>query len=230
MLGIKTKLLRFFGTNFSKKITKDFRIRDLMNYFSVDEDGHEAKVKFADLGYGWIHYGLVRQQKPERILCIGSRYGYIPAVLAQACSDNCFGKVDFVDAGYDSNEPGGWTGVGYWRTDKGKNSFKEFGLGKYIFLYLMTTLEFSQKYPSRVYDYIYIDGNHSFRGVSLDFKLFWPRLRKGGKMAFHDICVKGVKPEGKYGVWLFWKKLEKKWGGIRIDYPNSGLGIVQKRQ
>jgi predicted O-methyltransferase YrrM len=228
MFGIKKKLRRMFLFNSWNSLVNKDRITDLMVAFGADEYGHECSTQNANLGYGWIHYGLIRQQKPKRILCIGSRHGYIPAILAQACKDNDFGSVDFVDAGFDSDNEGGWTGVGYWKTREGKNCFNNFGLDNYITLFIITTLEFSKRYPDRVYDYIYIDGDHSFKGVALDFKLFLPRLTKGGYMIFHDICVKEKKPEGNYGVWKLWEKLEKQFKGIKINYPGSGLGIIQK--
>jgi len=133
-----------------------------------------------------------------------------------------------VDAGFDSDEKGGWTGVGYWKTEKGKNCFNSFGLGNYISLFVTTTLRFSKIFPDKTYDYIYIDGDHSFQGVVLDFKLFMPMLNKGGYMVFHDICVKGKKLEGEYGVWKLWRTLEKELKVIKIDHLGSGLGIIQK--
>ncbi len=228
MFGIKSKLKSIIKNRFSSSLINDKKVIDLMNTFGADEYGHECDIKNADLGYGWIHYGLIRQQKPKRVLCVGSRHGYIPAILAQACKDNSFGHVDFVDAGFDSDDKGGWTGVGYWKTDKGKNCFNNFNLGNYITLFVTTTMEFAKRYPNQVYDYIYIDGDHSFKGAISDFKLFLPMLNRGGYMVFHDICVKEEKPEGEYGVWRLWEKIEEKFRGIKINYLGSGLGIIQK--
>ena len=163
---------------------------------------------------------------------MGSRFGYIPAVLAQACHDNGFGKVDFVDAGFgnpDGQETdNSWTGQGYWKTEKGLNCFDNFGLGKNIQLFITTTQNFAKKYKNKAYDYIYIDGDHSYEGVRRDFDLFWPMLRKEGLMVFHDISIKEKLPEGDYGVWKLWKE-EKKKNSIEFNYLGSGLGILQKR-
>lgn len=227
MFGIKAKLKKLFETKNQSLVNKD-QIINLMRAFQADEYGHECNTNNADLGYGWLHYGLIRQQKPKRVLCVGSRHGYIPAILAQACKDNGFGHVDFVDAGFGLNDEGGWTGVGYWKTKKGQNCFTNFDLDAYITLFVTTTVKFAKKYPNHVFDYIYIDGDHSFKGVSLDFKLFFPMLVKGGYVVFHDVCVNETKPEGEYGVWKFWNKLEKKFKGIKIHYLGSGLGIIQK--
>ncbi|MBU1033325.1 class I SAM-dependent methyltransferase [Patescibacteria group bacterium] len=235
MFGIKTKILKYLEFSHqekNKKLSNDLRITELMNFFKADEFGHESNIKNADLGYGWIHYGLLRQIKAKKILCVGSRYGYVPAILAQACHDNGFGKVDFVDAGFgDEIEKKGknsWTGKGFWRTKEGKNHFKNFGLENNIQLFVTTTQKFAKKYKSMGYDYIYIDGDHSYEGIKTDFKLFWPMLHEGGLMLLHDISIKETMPEGKYGVWKLWKEKAGE-NKIEISYLGSGLGIIQKK-
>ena len=231
MLGIKTKLVEFTKKNlFTQfpfwKLSNDVVIRNLMQHFRADEYGHQAKKEKADLGYGWIHYGLSRYLKPSRILCIGSRHGYIPAILAQACKDNKKGCVDFVDPGYGQDHKNHWTGTGYWKTKAGKDCFNKFGLGKWIKLYLMTNKRFAKKYYY-YYNYIYIDGDHSYKGVKLDYQLFWSRLKKNGFMSFHDISITKPQPEGIYGVHKLWKKISKK-NAIVFPFEGSGLGLLQK--
>lgn len=231
MLGIKTKILNYLEFNHyqkNKKFSNDARIVKLMKFFQADEYGHECNIKQADLGFGWIHYGLIRQLKPKKVLCIGSRYGFIPALLAQACSDNGFGMVDFVDAGYGDESKLAWTGKGYWKTKAGQNCFTQFGLENNIKIFITTTKKFAQKYKNSTYNYIYIDGDHSYKGVKLDFELFWPKLNIGGYMIFHDICVKEKLREGKYGVWKLWQEQKNK-QKIEINYLPSGLGVLQKK-
>lgn len=231
MLGLKTKMLgtgqNILNRILKNRITNDFRIKSLMKGFGVDEYGHRASIKDADLGYGWIHYSLIRTVKPKNILCIGSRYGYIPALLAQACKENGKGHVDFVDAGYGKDSPHHWTGVGYWSTPEGKDCFQKFGLERFISTFTMTTKAFLKKRRSR-YGYIYIDGDHSYKGVKFDHSKFWPMLENHGIMAFHDIGVEGAKPEGTYGVKKLWEKISGK-NSLEFLFDGSGLGIIQKR-
>jgi len=230
MFGVKIRgawVLRDLLSRLTRgKLSLDMTIKHLMEYFGTDEYGHQANLKKADIGYGWIHYGIVRAIKPKRVLCIGSRYGYIPAVLAQACKDSGTGFVDFVDPGYDPKDKNHWTGVGYWKTEKGKECFSNFGLGEWIALYVMTTSEFVKK-SKKKYGYIYIDGDHSYKGVSLDYKLLWPRLMDFGFMVFHDVSITDQMPEGIYGVHKLWKKIANKQAFI-LPFKGSGLGAIQK--
>jgi len=233
MFGIKTRLIgslkrrAFWLTR--GRLTSDKAIRFLMEYFVADEIGHRTNYNKADLGYGFLHYGFVRTLKPLKILCIGSRYGFIPAVLAQACKDNHIGHVDFVDAGYGPEDKDHWTGVGYWKTKRGKGCFKNFDLARYITLYVMRSYDFAMRFRKRFYDYIYIDGNHSYKGVSLDYRLFWPKLNNYGFMIFHDVNVRGRKREGEYGVYKLWQEISKDKSCFIIPSKGPGLGVIQKR-
>lgn len=230
MLGIKTALLNQYRYGSSKKISNDLQIERLMKHFLADERGHQANTSKADLGFGWIHYGLIRQQKPKRLLCIGSRYGFIPAVMAQACKDNGFGKVDFVDAGYGSEDQNHWTGQAYWKSNAGLQCFQNFGLKKHIRTFVQTTKDFAKQQSKKTnnYSYVYIDGDHSYQGAKLDYELFWPQLKKGGFMLFHDISVVGRLVEGDYGVGSLFAEIKKNKPHLAINFPISGLGILQK--
>jgi hypothetical protein len=37
-------------------------------------------------------------------------------------------------------------------------------------------------------DFLFIDGDHTYEGVKLDFQMYSPLVRKGGLIALHDIC------------------------------------------
>lgn len=223
------KLQNFIQHLLSHSLVNKREIIKLMKHFKADEYGHLANEETGDLGYGWWHYCLIRQSKPKRLLCIGSRHGFIPALMATACRDNGFGHVYFVDAGFGEDDKNHWSGVGFWKTSLGQNIFHDYGLSRHISLYVMTTQEFKKKCRLLNFDYIYIDGNHSFSGVKFDFETFWPKLNQHGYMLFHDIAVEGNLPEGEYGVAKQWKKIKsKEINFLEILDIQSGLGVLQK--
>lgn len=216
---------KLFGQNrsifYNRAVT-----RKIITHFGAD-DGQNIDLLTGNLGYGFIHYSFIVNTKPERILCIGSRKGYIPAICALACQENGFGHVDFVDAGYDQDNPNHWTGIGWWKKINPKKHFSFLDINNWLTTYVMTTKEFAKKYKYN-YQYIYIDGDHSYKGVKIDYDLFWPRLNKNSLMSFHDVVVKkdiGLPP---FGVWKFLKEIKN--NKIILPMPkNSGLGIIQKR-
>jgi len=206
-------------------------IKTFIKTYARKDNWHHLDIKNGNLGYGWIHYALIRNLKPKRVLCIGSKYGYIPAVCAIACKDNKFGKVDFVDAGLDINDfngPGAhWGGVGFWKKCNPKKYFGKFGLENYIDLNVMTSEKFAKKFPKQKYDYIHIDGDHSYNGVKKDFDLFWPKLNKSGFLAIHDIASQD-KDGNVYGPRDFWKELKGNKKNVFEFNQDPGLGIIQK--
>jgi predicted O-methyltransferase YrrM len=142
-----------------------------------------------------------------------------------ACKDNRRGIVDFVDAGIDiDDQKNYWDGRGFWKKNDPERHFDKINIGEYIKTYVMTTKEFASRYRHR-YDYVYIDGDHSYEGVKLDYELFWPRLNRGGLMLLHDISEKGKVGEGVYGVWRLWQEIKPK-GALELPMA-SGLGILR---
>ena len=202
--------------------------RKLVDFYNGD-DGHQTNRTQFFLGFGLIHYSFVRNMRPTNILVVGSRKGYIPAIIALACKDNGKGHIDFVDAGFDQSEPEKhWSGIGFWKKEDPAKHFSKIGIEDYITTHVMQNKEYAKKFPKKRYQYIYIDGDHSYAGVKLDWQLFWPKLDRGGFMAFHDVVAQGKLDKGIFGVWKFWKEISKK-KSIIFPFPkNSGLGIVQK--
>ncbi len=215
-----------------KRIKGNLIVKQLGQFIIENYDGYEGQnvnFKKGDLGFGLLHYSLIQNLKPKNILVVGSLKGYIPAIIALACKENNFGHVDFVDAGFDDQAKGkNWCGIGFWKKNDPKEHFAQIGVEKFITTHVMLAKEFAKKHPKKKYQYIYIDGDHSYQGVKLDYKLFYSKLERGGLMSFHDIAVTGKLSGNLYGVNKFWQELKS---NKKISFPfpsNSGLGFLQK--
>jgi predicted O-methyltransferase YrrM len=53
-------------------------------------------------------------------------------------------------------------------------------------------------------DFLFIDGDHSYEGVKMDFAMYSPLVRSGGLVAFHDITPCGLPKE----VFKFWDEIK----------------------
>lgn len=193
--------------------------------------GHNYRDHEMSLGYGLIHYALIRNTRPKRILCIGSKKGFIPAICALACKNGNYGHVDFVDAGYDKNNPNHWGGVGFWKKVNPNIHFTTLNLSSRITTHITASEKFAKK-TKKMWSYIYIDADHSYKGVKKDFNLFWPRLEEKGLISFHDVLLKEHPEHDNFGVWRFWNEINNI-PKITIPYTvkgaiPSGLGILQK--
>jgi hypothetical protein len=189
--------------------------------------GHDADFPSGNLGFGFLHHSFINTIKPERILCVGSLQGFIPAICALACKDNHKGHVDFVDAGKYSNEENDWGGVGFWKDHDLDQHFSAYGLNHYLTPYIMSSKEFAKKYKKRKYEYIYIDADHSYEGAKADYNLFWPSLAVGGIISFHDINMKGLHHGKEFGVWKLWQELGE---DNKLSFVNGhySVGFIQK--
>jgi predicted O-methyltransferase YrrM len=74
-------------------------------------------------------------------------------------------------------------------------------------------------------DLLFIDGDHRYEGVRKDFEMYSPLVRKGGIIAFHDICP--GPPDAVGGVPSFWKETMGKYQNMPIikDQSQGGCGI-----
>ena len=208
----------------------------IFSYYGADYRWGKMKPQNLDkstgnLGYGLFHKAIIRNARPKRILCIGSMYGFIPYMLANACEENGQGHVDFVDAGYDASDKDDASrhmfGQGFWKRISPTSHFKYLLRGKYVSTYVMTSGEFAKKYKFK-YDYVYIDGDHSYEGAIKDIRLFWPRLKKDGFICLHDIHLKKTYGKVKIEYWKAWRDLSPMPFKFELSNHFSGLGFIQK--
>ena len=72
---------------------------------------------------------------------------------------------------------------------------------------------------------LFIDGDHSYDGVKLDFEMYSPLVAGGGMIAFHDIVDR--REAGACGVPAFWRELKQNRRHLEIvkDWQQGGWGI-----
>ncbi len=89
-------------------------------------------------------------------------------------------------------------------------------------------------------DYLFIDADHSYRGVESDFQMYSPLVRSGGVVAFHDIF--NYHPNPNCEVAKFWEEIRQRYrhqefvegmtaGNWPVaisgpPMPSSGLGVL----
>jgi predicted O-methyltransferase YrrM len=84
------------------------------------------------------------------------------------------------------------------------------------------------------FDVLFIDGDHSYEGVSADFEMYAPLVRPGGIIGFHDIVADVFQRYGRPtpsetgGVWRFWQEVKARqrehWEFVD-DPEQDGFGI-----
>lgn len=209
-----------------------------------DEESQNLKHSSLNYGFGLIHHAMVRNLRPKNILCVGSMYGFIPYMLAKACMENGSGHVDFVDAAYDFNDAtyrnNHYFGQGFWKRVKPNVHFSYLLKRDYISTHIMTLEDFIHTHPIK-YDYVYLDGDHSYKGLRRDINLVWPMLRQNGLLVLHDIefdFKKSLKridgmfrqkvEHVSFGVQEIWQKFGMFRHTLPILNGYSGIGFILK--
>lgn len=196
-------------------------VKALRTKFAPNDGADVEHGGRSGLGFGLVHYSLIRLYRPQRALVVGSRFGFIPACIATALKANGNGHLDFVDANYSDEEHDftiAWGGVAHW--DKG-----DFGsLSDVITIHIRKSAEFFQKSDSK-FDYIYLDGGHDFETIAADFDQSAQQLAKGGLISLHDPLVS----DSRFGISKMLESLDsRKWSYLILP-PWPGLAIVNMK-
>jgi predicted O-methyltransferase YrrM len=205
-------------------------IRTLFELPEMTKWGHLQSVHDANLGLGWIYYGLARVTRPATVVVIGSYRGFVPLLLGKALHDNLDGgRVIFIDPSMVDD---------FWRDPSTVAShFSRFGISN-ITHHLMTTQEYAQSSDyialQRV-EMVFVDGYHSEEQARLDYQTFEKLLVPNGFFLFHDTA--GCETSRVYGpdrayqrrVRCFIDELKLDPGLQVFDLPfDAGVSLVRR--
>lgn len=76
--------------------------------------------------------------------------------------------------------------------------------------------------------FLFVDGDHTYKGVKMDFEMYAPLMKDGGIIAFHDIVPGPAERVG--GVPRFWQEIKTKYMNLEIvknqNQEGCGIGII----
>jgi hypothetical protein len=70
---------------------------------------------------------------------------------------------------------------------------------------------------------LHIDGFHTYEAVRNDFETWFPKVKPGGIVLFHDIVARLF----DFGAWRFWSELETQFPTFAFRH-GFGLGVLRK--
>ena len=165
----------------------------------------------------------VRELRPKTIMEIGSRHGRSILRLAEA-SMPFLERVVIVDL------PGS-----LWGRNNSEQALRDCvknlqGRGITVDLHLIDSHSreahaLAQRERGNV-DFLFIDGDHTYKGVENDYIWFSQCVRSGGAVAFHDTCATpGMACAGHYvEVPRFWNEIKTE-NDITLHTQGSKFGI-----
>ena len=74
-------------------------------------------------------------------------------------------------------------------------------------------------------DFLFIDGDHSYEGVSRDFELYSSLVRAGGLVAFHDVSPRISAGTGVPQFWNEFKAEHDTQERVAPNEPSYGIGV-----
>jgi len=85
---------------------------------------------------------------------------------------------------------------------------------------------------SKEVDLLFIDGDHTYKGVKKDWEMYSPLVKDRGLVVFHDICFHPNIPDCK--VDKLWKELAPQYEAVEFVDPNDtkwgGIGVLTYRR
>jgi hypothetical protein len=165
-------------------------------------------------------YDIVAAVRPKALVELGTHKGLSYFTFCQSMKEH---DIDGTCHAVDTFE-------GDEHTDKyGESVFKEVMAHNrqhyHGFSYLMRMRfdEALQHFHDESLDLVHIDGLHTYEAVSEDFAGWYPKVRPGGIMLFHDVEARMK----DFGVWRFWDEVRCKHETFTFHH-GYGLGVLRK--
>jgi hypothetical protein len=145
------------------------------------------------MGDGIIVYSLIHQLRAKNCVCIGSGGGFIPRIMTQARNDLYSQGI------FEGNDNLNWGDIGAtYLVDpcnniggpsdvSDENSFYRTNFRPRFVKATSEEAFYNFFVPQDIkIDFLYIDGDHSYEGVKLDFELYSTILSDNGVIIIHD--------------------------------------------
>ena len=145
------------------------------------------------MGDGMIVYSLIQHMRSKICVCIGSGGGFIPRIMTQARIDLYKQKIFEGNGDYNWGDIGttyvvdACNGIGGPNDLENEDSFYR---NTFYPRFIKNTSEdayynFFTLQDIKI-DILFIDGDHSYEGVKLDFELYSKILNENGVIIIHD--------------------------------------------
>jgi predicted O-methyltransferase YrrM len=122
-----------------------------------------------------VKHQLAGEFRPKRILEIGVRAGYSALAFLSACP-----KATYLGLDAENGKHGGQGGPWTWWAEKLLAPFR-------ATIRICDTQKMSQlDEADGAFDFVHVDGDHSYRGALHDMRMCYPRLATGGVMVVDD--------------------------------------------
>ncbi len=206
-----------------KKIDKSYNLDKMLDFTQTFFFG---LIRTLQIRYELLELlKILKKEKPKLILEIGTAFGGTLFLFTRIASNDA--QIISVDL------PGGNFGGGYIRARM--KLYTEFAINNQE-IHLIRKNSHKKETLEKIkdilagnkLDFLFIDGDHTYKGVKRDFKLYSPLVKKDGIIALHDIVKSEIKG---CEVSIFWDEIKSKYNIIEIVEEKNqnwaGIGVIK---
>jgi len=165
-------------------------------------------------------YDVVASERPKLLVELGAFYGESYFGFCQAVEENSVSCSCYAVDTWQGDTHGGFYGEEIYSDVEAYNRSH---YSSFSHLLRMTFDEALSYFADESIDLLHIDGHHSYDSVRRDFESWVAKVRPGGVILLHDICVR----KADFGVWRFWQELSAAFPHFAFTH-SAGLGVVVK--
>lgn len=165
-------------------------------------------------------YDLVAEHRPETLVELGTQTGVSYFCFCQSAREN---QVAMRAYAVDT-----WEGDAHTKAydDEIWQAVKAHNDEHYADVSTLLRMRFEEavlKFDEGSIDLLHIDGYHTYEAVRGDFELWYPKVKPGGIVLFHDIAARLQ----DFGAWRFWNELMTEHETFWFKH-GFGLGVLRK--
>jgi predicted O-methyltransferase YrrM len=224
LAGLKLKKLSINTRNLEElyNLVNSFKFKLFQkSRYTVTVMMHQKKEELIEF------FNLIKKEKPKTILEIGTSEGGTLFFFSKFATPDA--KIITIDLpiirNYASYSPAKIPFFKLYKSRKQKIHFIRKDSHQ-----LSTVRKVKKILKKNKVDVLFIDGDHTYKGVKEDFENFSPFVKKHGLIAFHDIVEHP--PESNCKVSEFWNEIKEKYEYKELIASKNeqwaGIGLITK--
>lgn len=165
-------------------------------------------------------YDLIEAVQPKLLVELGTHHGLSFFTFCQAIKEH---RVDGLCYAVDTWAGDEHTGAYNDEVFESVQSYCREEFRGFSYLMRMRFEEALLHFSDDSIDLLHIDGFHTYEAVSEDFRNWYPKVKPGGVILFHDVKAR-LKD---FGAWRFWDEIQGQYPTFTFQH-GFGLGVLRK--
>ncbi|EAA3799238.1 class I SAM-dependent methyltransferase [Salmonella enterica subsp. enterica] len=165
-------------------------------------------------------YDLVAAIRPKMLVELGTHKGLSYFTFCQSMKENEIDGLCYAVDTFEGDEHTDKYDESVFNAVNGHNRQNYHGFSYLMRMFFNDAL---RHFNEDSIDLLHIDGFHTYEAVSEDFASWYPKVRPGGIILFHDVQARLQ----DFGAWKFWEEIRSQHETFTFNH-GFGLGVLRK--